>query len=138
MSEKARRFLAFVLSVAMLLTSTQIPAFAETQYYDYLDGWKVQCAWFNLTTDYEWNAVSPETRQPKIVTTYRIENADRDYPAGSVRFTIPGIGNANRGSIVKASKLAADQEDSEWSYVWDQDADTYTFTNKFELKKAFF
>ncbi|MCB7319937.1 SpaA isopeptide-forming pilin-related protein [Lacrimispora sp. 210928-DFI.3.58] len=136
MSEKARRFLALVLSVAMLLTSTQVPAFAETQYYDYLDGWKVQCAWSNLTTDYEWNAVSPETRQPKIVTTYRIENADRDYPAGSISFAIPGIGNANRASIIKASELAADQVDSEWNYVWDQDSDTYTFTNKFEVKQG--
>lgn len=135
-SNKVRRFLAFVLSLAMLFTSTQFPAFAETQYYDYLDGWKVQCAWSNLTTDYGWNAVTTETRQPKIVTTYRIENADRDYPAGSIGFTIPGIGNANRASIVKASQLAADQTDSEWDYTWDQDTDTYIFTNKFEVKEG--
>ena len=135
LSSKARRFLAFVLSVAMLLTSTQFPAFAETQYDNYLDGWKVQCMWSNLTTDYVWNATEQnELRQPKIAATYRIENAGRDYPAGSIRFTIPGIGNANRAGIVKASKMAADQEGSEWDYTWDQDTDTYIFKNKFEVK----
>jgi len=76
---------------------------------------------FNGNTAYRdaW-AEFMERRQPKIVTTYRIENADKDYPAGSIHFAIPGIGNALRASIVKAFQLAADENDSEWSYTWDQ------------------
>ena len=134
LNEKLKRFLAFLLSVVMIVTNVQIPTFAEEKYDNFLDGWRVQCAWSNLTTDYMWNAASDETRQPKIVFTYRLENAKKDYPAGSLSVAIPGIGNANRVSVVKASKLAADKEDSEWSYVWDKLSDTYTFTNKFEVK----
>ena len=134
LNEKLKRFLAFLLSVVMIVANVQVPTFAEEKYDNFLDGWKVQCAWSNLTTDYTWNAASDETRQPKIVFTYRLENAKKDYPAGSLSVAIPGIGNANRASVVQASKLAADKEDSEWSYVWDKLSDTYTFTNKFEVK----
>jgi|GEM_PF-5134713 len=133
---KWRRVLAGILAVILTITGLQVPVFANTSYSNYLDGWKVEAAWSTLSTDYEWNAVADETRQPKIVVTYRMEHAKRDYPAGSLTFAIPGIGNAHRGSIVKADKLAADKEDSEWNYTWDQENDIYIFTNKFEVKEG--
>ena len=132
---KFRRLLAWMLSVIMLLTSMRLDAFAEEAVYkNYLDGWKVDVAWNNLTQAYEWNATVDEVRQPKIVVTYRMENAEKDYPAGSLSFTIPGIGGVKRSGTVKADKLAADQGDSEWNYTWDPMTDTYQFTNKFEVK----
>ncbi len=133
---KYRRVLAGLLAAALTLTGIRIPAFADSEYSDYLDGWKVEAAWSTLSTDYVWNADHDETRQPKIVVTYRMEQAKRDYPAGSLTFAIPGIGGANRGSVIKADKLAADKEDSEWKYDWDQENDIYTFTNKFEVKEG--
>lgn len=130
-----RRILAWILAFVMLLVNVNLEVFAEeSPYASYLDGWKVQAAWSTLSTDYTWNASEDSTRQPKIVVTYRMKNAEKDYPAGSLKFTIPGIGNAKRGTVVKADKLAADQADSEWKYEWNQEADLYTFTNKFEVK----
>lgn len=137
MCSSPKRFLALCLSVIIAFTNIQWQTFAEgvtDHYSNYLDGWKVDVAWSTLSTDYEWNAAGDSTRQPKIVVTYRIENAEKDYPAGSMHFAIPGIGNANRNSTAKASKLAADQSDSEWSYDWDQGNDLYAFTNQFDVK----
>lgn len=137
MCSSLKRFLALCLSVIIAFTNIQWQTFAEgvtDHYSNYLDGWKVDVAWSTLSTDYEWNAAGDSTRQPKIVVTYRIENAEKDYPAGSMHFAIPGIGNASRNSTAKASKLAADRSDSEWSYDWDQGNDLYTFTNQFDVK----
>lgn len=109
MCSSPKRFLALCLSVIIAFTNIQWQTFAEgvtDHYSNYLDGWKVDVAWSTLSTDYEWNAAGDSTRQPKIVVTYRIENAEKDYPAGSMHFAIPGIGNANRNSTAKASKLA--------------------------------
>lgn len=137
MCSSLKRFLALCLSVIIAFTNIQWQTFAEgvtDHYSNYLDGWKVDVAWSTLSTDYEWNAAGDSTRQPKIVVTYRIENAEKDYPAGSMHFAIPGIGNASRNSTAKASKLAADRSDSEWSYDWDQGNDLHTFTNQFDVK----
>ena len=98
-----RRILASVLTAAMLLTNIHVESFAEagTSYQSYLDGWKVDAAWSNLSTDYTWDAAVESVRQPKEVVTYRIRNADRDFPAGSLQFTVPGIGNAVRAPYRK-------------------------------------
>ena len=86
LNEKLKRFLAFLLSVVMIVTNVQVPTFAEEKYDNFLDGWKVQCAWSNLTTDYTWNADRDETRQPKIVFTYRLENAEKITRQGASVF----------------------------------------------------
>lgn len=133
-----RRILASVLTVAMLLTNIHVESFAEagTSYQSYLDGWKVDTAWSSLSTDYTWDAAVESVRQPKEVITYRIRNADRDFPAGSLQFTVPGIGNAVRGTVQKADRLAVDGDDSEWDYSWNQTTDTYTFTNRFAVTQG--
>ena len=133
-----RRILASVLTAAMLLTNIHVESFAEagTSYQSYLDGWKVDAAWSNLSTDYTWDAAVESVRQPKEVVTYRIRNADRDFPAGSLQFTVPGIGNAVRGTVQKADRLAAGGDDSEWDYSWNQTTDTYTFTNRFAVTQG--
>ena len=133
-----RRILASVLTAAMLLTNIRVESFAEagTSYQSYLDGWKVDAAWSSLSTDYTWDAAVESVRQPKEVITYRIRNADRDFPAGSLQFTVPGIGNVVRGTVQKADRLAVGGDDSEWDYSWDQMADTYTFTNRFAVTQG--
>ena len=135
--QKFRRFLAWVLSVVMILMNLSLESIAEEPVYqNYLDGWKVDVAWNTLSKDYTWNAASDEMRQPKIVVTYRMDHATKDYPAGSLSFVIPGIGGVKRSGTVKADKLAADQGDSEWNYDWDPMSDTYRFTNKFAVSSG--
>ena len=134
--QKGKKIIAWVLTFVILIANADLEALAGgmTPYASYLDGWKVDVAWNTMTQNYEWNATADEVRQPKIVATYRMENAEKDYPAGSLSFTIPGIGGVKRSGTVKADKLAADQGDSEWNYTWDPMTDTYQFTNKFEVK----
>ena len=135
--QKFRRFLAWVLSVVMILMNLSLESIAEEPVYqNYLDGWKVDVAWNTLSKDYTWNAASDEMKQPKIVVTYRMDHAAKDYPAGSLSFVIPGIGGVKRSGTVKADKLAADQGDSEWNYDWDPMSDTYRFTNKFAVSSG--
>lgn len=135
-TKKMKRIWALLLSVVVFITGIPAPAFAENHISSYLDGWTVQAAWSNLSTEYVWNAAEEEVRQPKLVVTYRMDHAEKTYPAGSLTFSVPGIGAANRAEIVKASQLAADESDSEWSYSWNQEQDLYTFTNKFEVTEG--
>lgn len=129
--------MAWILSVVMILMNLSLESIAEEPVYqNYLDGWKVDVAWNTLSKDYTWNAASDEMRQPKIVVTYRMDHAAKDYPAGSLSFVIPGIGGVKRSGTVKADKLAADQGDSEWNYDWDPMSDTYRFTNKFAVSSG--
>ena len=135
--QKFRRFLAWILSVVMILMNLSLESIAEEPVYqNYLDGWKVDVAWNTLSKDYTWNATSDEMKQPKIVVTYRMDHAAKDYPAGSLSFVIPGIGSVKRSGTVKADKLAADQGDSEWNYDWNPMSDTYRFTNKFAVSSG--
>ena len=131
---RTRRALSFLLALIMTVTGIQFPTWAAADYDNYLDGWKVACAWSVLSNDYTWDADRTSMKQPKIVVTYRLENADHVYSPGDIQFDIPGIGNANRASILKASDLASDAADSEWSCVWNQDTDIYTFSNKFSIE----
>ena len=123
-----------MMIVALLVTDIPLEVFAtnsENSYQSKLDGWTVHAVWNTSSTDYEWDASS---RQPKITVTYRIRNAEKDYPKGTVTFTVPGIGYAHRGSVVRSDKLSSDQTDSEWNCVWNSQTDLYTFTNNFDVK----
>lgn len=92
--EKIRRFIAFILTVAMVVCNVPISTFAAQRYPSELDGWKVRAIWSEtLTTDCEWSAAEDSSKQPKVNISYRLENANKDYPAGSVQFTVPGIRN---------------------------------------------
>lgn len=130
-----RRMFAVWMAAVLLVVSVPELSFAE-QYGNFLDGWSVECVWSDLNAEYEWNAAEDEGRQPKLMFTYHMEHAGRDYPAGSLSVSIPGIGGAVRAQVVKASKVAADREDSEWEYTWDQKQDVYIFTNLFEVKEG--
>lgn len=135
-SNVMQKILAMIMVVTLLVTNIPLEAFAESgnDYQSKLDGWTVQAVWNASSTDYEWNASENASRQPKITVTYRIRNAEKDYPQGSMTFTVPGIGYAHRGSVVRSDKLPSDQMDSEWDCAWDSKTDLYTFTNKFEIK----
>lgn len=131
---RTRRNLSFLLAVVMAAAGIQFPTWADDGYDNYLDGWKIDCAWSTLSDDYRWDAENDSMKQPKIVVTYRLENAEHVYEPGEIQFDIPGIGNANRASILKASDLASDAEDSEWDCIWNQDTDRYMFSNKFSIE----
>lgn len=134
---KYRRIFAAFLAVVLVILEIPIPTMANpVKYESYLDGWKVNASWSNLTYDYQWKAEEDTSKSPKIVVSYTNLNAEKDYPAGSLTFTVPGIGNVNRDSIIKASSVAADQNSSEWEYSWDETTDLYTFTNKFAVLKG--
>lgn len=132
-----QKILAVMMIVALLVTDIPLEVFAtnsENSYQSKLDGWTVHAVWNTSSTDYEWDASENTSRQPKITVTYRIRNAEKDYPKGTVTFTVPGIGYAHRGSVVRSDKLSSDQTDSEWNCVWDSQTDLYTFTNNFDVK----
>ena len=110
-------------------------------YDTYLDGWNVHVTWSSDNTDYTWNAKAESaSASPKYVVRYRTENAKRDYEKGELKFTIPGIGNVNRESLLMANTLNLKSDDFEglndWKYSWDDKNDLYTFTNNFEVKKG--
>ena len=132
----ARRGLSFFLVVCLTASGIHFPTRADEGYRNYLDGWKVACAWSTLSEDYIWDTERSGQKQPKLVVTYRLENAARAYAPGELQFEIPGIGNVNRASILKASELASDAEDSEWKCVWDQNTDTYFFSNRFSIEEG--
>lgn len=126
----ARRYLAAVLAMVLVVTNCQVASFAvnsDTIYSESLGGWKVRAVWNEtLTTDYTWTAVENVTKQPKINVSYRINHADKEYPVGSIQFTVPGIGNISRNTTISA-QTAASEDGSEWLCNWDNSTDTYTF-----------
>lgn len=134
--KKITRVLAFLLSVVLFITGIPIPVFAENPMAAHLDGWTVQAVWSNFSSEYVWEAQEEELREPKIIVTYRMDHAQKDYPAGSLLFTIPGIGGANRGKIEKAREIAAEKEDSEWNCSWNEEQDIYVFSNKFSVEQG--
>lgn len=135
--EKIRRFIAFILTVAMVVCNVPISTFAAQSYPSELDGWKVRAIWSEtLTTDCEWSAAEDSSKQPKVNISYRLENANKDYPAGSVQFTVPGIGNVLRSTVLKAQTATSESADSEWLCSWDSLTDTYTFINNFTVNEG--
>ena len=131
-----RREFSVFLVLVLALTGIPFPVRAGKGQDTASDGWKVDCAWSVLSYDDFWEAETDSMKQPKMVVTYRMDHAPRDYVPGEIQFIIPGIGNLNRSSILKASKLASDEEDSEWSCDWDQEQDLYTFSNQFSVEKG--
>ena len=135
--ENLRKYLSLVLSIIILVMSLPINLVnlyaEEDEYSNYLEGWKVEVAWSNMSYDYEWNATQPEQKQAKLYVTYRVDNAERNYNVGELKFTIKGIDAALRGGMLKAQNIAADLEDALWDYTYDDINGVYVFTNKFEV-----
>lgn len=131
-----RRECSVFLVLVLVLTGIPFPVRAGKGQETAPDGWKVDCAWSVLSYDDSWDAENDRMKQPKLVVTYRMDHAPRVYVPGEIQFVIPGIGNLNRASILKASKLSSDEEDSEWSCSWDQEQDLYTFSNQFQVEKG--
>lgn len=100
---------------------------------NYLEGWRVDVAWNTLSTDYDWNATTNQTRQPKMYVLFRVDNAERTYNPGDLTFIVPGVDRALRGGMQKAQDNAADDTDGDWNYTWDEETATYTFKNNFTL-----
>jgi len=138
---KGKRAAAAILALTMLVGSTDytglVALASDREYSNTLNGWKVSSGWGNLSDTYEWNAERAETRSFKMIVTYRVENADHvdkeKYAPGEITFRVPGLGNANRVSVKKASALPSDSNNTEWNCSWDENSDVYTFTNNVEM-----
>lgn len=148
--QSLKKCVSLCLAVAMVMTMpgtgnlTVLAAGTDNKdasYANTLAGWSVESVWSRTpdkneaSNTYEWHATYDQTMQPKVKTTYRLENPKHDYPAGSLEFTVPGIGTAYRASIMEADYTGKSKpEESEWNVTWDKMTDVYTFTNKFEVK----
>ena len=82
----------------------------------------------------EWNSSTDEDKLIRLNVGYSNSEVDKGYEPGELTITVPGIGSANRGSVIQAADVAADKSDStekvrDWSYTYDKSSDTYTFTN---------
>ena len=99
-----------------------------------LNGWKVKSTWSDLSDTYVWNAETNTSHQVKMIVTYRLNTSEKDYAPNDIVFTVPGIGNANRASVLKATGVAGGEADTEWNYTYDKSTDTYTFKNKYEIR----
>lgn len=106
-----------------------IYAEGEQECSNSLNEWYVQATWNNDSTEYNLSSSKKETLYPKLTVRYYINNALREYKAGDVVITVPGIGGIKRGALLEA-ETAANQANSEWNMSYDSKTDTYTFTNK--------
>ena len=140
LKEKGKRIVAGLLAGAMLFGSVDfsgLTAFAAEDYSNKLNGWTVNSAWGNYSDSYSWSSDADENRSFKLAVSYRIDDmvaAGKDsYEPGSICFKVPGLGGTNRVSLKKASSLPSDSAKSEWNCVWDENSDTYVFTNKYAM-----
>lgn len=140
LKEKSKRIVAGLLAGVMLFGSVDfsgLTAFAAEDYNNQLNGWTVGSAWENYSDSYSWDSDSDENRSFKLAVSYRIDDmvaAGKDsYDPGSICFKVPGLGGANRVSLKKASSLPSDSAKSEWNCTWDENSDTYVFTNKYAM-----
>lgn len=140
LKEKGKRIVAGLLAGAMLFGSVDfsgLTAFAAEDYSNKLNGWTVNSAWGNYSDSYSWSSDADENRSFKLAVSYRIDDmvaAGKDsYEPGSICFKVRGLGGTNRVSLKKASSLPSDSAKSEWNCVWDENSDTYVFTNKYAM-----
>ena len=102
----------------------------------------IELRWVDLSNEeYKWNAEESEDRVIKLGFYYKNEITIKDFNTEEIKVTIPGIGKLNRGSILKASDITADEygtiePEKDWSYKYDDLTDTYTFYNNNKIKKG--
>ena len=75
-----KRFISILLCLVTIINNCQLTSLAaeKQRYESSLDGWNVDIAWDTLSNEYEWNAESDSQRQPKMIVTYRLYNAEHD------------------------------------------------------------
>lgn len=136
-NKKVKAFTAAVLAVTLLFASIQTSVFAkpESPYKNYLDGWHVSATWENNESEYVWNAAEDERKQPVLSMSYRIDQAEEEYPVGSISFTVPGIGQIGRDKTIEADDFTDHTLDF-WKLTWDKEKDSYTFTNRFRVSEG--
>ena len=137
--KKMKKMFLIVLSIFMLIPcNTSVFATSEEEQ----NGFKISLNWNRSSnpTSYEWNSSTNESRVVRLNVGYSNNSVDKGYQAGELKITVPGIGSANRTSVIGASDIAADRENAtekerDWSYTYDSDTDTYTFTNNYEIEE---
>ncbi len=133
-------FLAFLLLVPIQLstiTSSAREAFADDAVQaQNADGWSFSLSWAKNDDlqNLAWESNTEETKVVRLAVNYNNESVQTGYQPGELTITVPGIGAAHRGSIIAATDIAADRDNIrdkkyDWSYTYNKDTDTYTFTN---------
>lgn len=125
-------FLAFALTVVNMPLDL-IDVMASS-----LKGFDVSIQWVNTTSAdrIDWNASNGESKNITMQINYsnnsNAESSDIFNP-GDIVIEVPGIGDANRNSNIKANAIINGSTDKTWDYTWDSENDIYTFRNIKEI-----
>ncbi len=137
MKKRIRRkynFISWLLSLVILSSSLYLPASAETSKMyegDTLNGWKVDAFWGNGTKVTSISSSTDETLDVLLTVSYYapLSSMTKDYPPGSVSFSIPDIGTVRRSGTPFGVITSNDDSDSNWSTSYDIQTQSYIFTN---------
>ena len=142
---KKPRYICILLAIILLLNcivieSIKVYADEEVMYEgNELRGWSVDCVWENGTTLLDRVSSRNEDMILKMSVTYYapLSAMTQDYPAGTVKFSIPDFGMLKRSGTSFAIKTAADQDDTDWNCEYDIQKQMYIFSNArtFEAEK---
>ena len=132
--------LALLLLIPIQLStiaSTAREAFADEAIQSQnADGWSFSLSWAKNDDlqNLNWESNTEETKVVRLAVNYNNESVQTGYQPGELTITVPGIGGAHRGSVIAAADIAADRDNIrdkkyDWSYTYNKDTDTYTFTN---------
>ena len=142
---KKPRYICILLAIILLLNcivieSIKVYADEEVMYEgNELRGWSVDCVWENGTTLLDIVSSRNEDMILKMSVTYYapLSAMTQDYPAGTVKFSIPDFGMLKRSGTSFAIKTAADQDDTDWNCEYDIQKQMYIFSNArtFEAEK---
>ena len=142
---KKPRYICILLAIILLLNcivieSIKVYADEEVMYEgNELRGWSVDCVWENGTSLLDIVSSRNEDMILKMSVTYYapLSAMTQDYPAGTVKFSIPDFGMLKRSGTSFAIKTAADQDDTDWNCEYDIQKQMYIFSNArtFEAEK---
>ena len=118
---KKPRYICILLAIILLLNcivieSIKVYADEEVMYEgNELRGWSVDCVWENGTSLLDIVSSRNEDMILKMSVTYYapLSAMTQDYPAGTVKFSIPDFGMLKRSGTSFAIKTAADQDDTD-------------------------
>lgn len=144
------RIVSIIIIICLLFTGFDLSLYADgnnnesggsnqssdsvgDDYSNTLNEWNVEAVW-SQTKDqsYICNATEGKTMGIKLTFSYFLNNANRNYDANEVAFTVKGIDQIKRGGKIKAETTST-QLSSDWNLQYDATTDEYTFTYKNEI-----
>ena len=131
---KFRNSVALILVISLLFNCLDFFVSAQDNIPEtnQLNGWYVDCFWGNGSKTYNMISSSKEDIDVKLTVEYYapLSVMTSNVEAGTVHFSIPDIGGVRRGGAKFQPVTVADSLDSDWSYTYDPDTQSYVFTNK--------